>query len=600
MRQVIVIIIYLLLVCSSCVREDHLGIYSNSTPLDISKLHPTGTLPVHLGKYDIRALTKSSNSYSDTNVICIDSLIDFTSVRQVYFEDSKWLYDQFSLKSNKEGLYGALTKNHKDFKDSLVPIKCYFLKVSNAEKKQLSEYVVTMLPQLSYYQKNPDYDYITKPNFCGLILYSDKSGNLLRTEYLQNGVIKRYSLSPTSESYTKSPKTKSEVRTCSICGCDTMEPDGKCIACKEIELRSITIVPGGIDWDNFIRMQLYELAHSQGFIAPDGGGGGGFPDPEGPGGNIENTDTRVSIVCRGIGCFDALLTICFLTKESVFSYTAPFRGSERTCWFKQWTPDNVISSHQISIANNVITIQSVKENQTLNAFYATNNVCDSISRLMLDGTIRTVIDTLFKEIVIQNFFGIDNEISSVLYKGSGGYQWDVQTKSNSKIPLRRDSRGVIPHQLIHFSHYHPSGQLNPSFGDLAAICLFFYYTCANFNTSTFSIIANNEILIIKMKNQNVFQSFLNKYSIDTTASNWYNGQGERLEKFFKDEFKNSFSNNTLQSRNVSETKAVLDIMGLELLWGTKSTDPASGKINIQWNNTDYLDTNPVPLGCISI
>lgn len=107
MRRPFIIIIFLLhfslLLFPSCIREDHLGSHSNSNPLDISKLHPTGTLPVHLGKYDLRAQTKSNGSYLDTSMICIDSLIDFTSIRQIYFEDSKWLYDQFSLKSNKEG-----------------------------------------------------------------------------------------------------------------------------------------------------------------------------------------------------------------------------------------------------------------------------------------------------------------------------------------------------------------------------------------------------------------------------------------------------------------------------------------------------------------
>ena len=603
MSRVLFILLYTLLLCCGCVREDSLGPYDNSKSLDISKLHPTGTLPVHLGKYDLRAHTKSNGSYLDTSMICIDSLIDFTSVRQVYFEDSKWLYDQFSLKSNKEGLYGALTKSHKDFKDSLVPIKCFFLKVSNTEKKQLSEYVVTMLPQLSYYQKNPDYDYITKPNFSGLILYSDKSGNLLRTEYLQNGEIRRYSLSPTSESYTKSPKTKSTVRKCKKCESDTLEPDGLCIACKEIELNTIYISPGGIDWDNFIRMQLYELAHSQGFIAPGGGGGGGFPDPEGPGGNIENTDTRVSVVCWGTGCFEALLAYRFLAKESVFSYTAPFRGSERTCWFKQWTPGNFVSSHQISITNNVITIQAVKENQTLNAFYTTNSSCDSIARFMQDGMLRTVVDTLYKFLSIQNgFYGNSpNELYSVLYNDIRGYSVGVGGHHNVIIPLNSTPQsGILPHQLIHHSHYHTSGCLSPSIQDLVTLCLFFYHDCAEgyIYKSTFSIIVDNSFVVIKMKDFLKFQSFFNKYLIDTTTSLWYKEQEKVLLGEFKEEFNKYINTSPQQYEQVRATKAILDTMGLTLFWGTKKSDTTNA-IFLQWNNTDLFNATPIQLGCIS-
>lgn len=40
-------------------------------------------------------------------------------------------------------------------------------------------------------------------------------------------------------------------------------------------------------------------------------------------------------------------------------------------------------------------------------------------------------------------------------------------------------------------------------------------------------------------------------------------------------------------------------MGLELFWGTHNNDQTTGTVDIQWNNTDFLDVTPIPLGCIS-
>lgn len=42
---------------------------------------------------------------------------------------------------------------------------------------------------------------------------------------------------------------------------------------------------------------------------------------------------------------------------------------------------------------------------------------------------------------------------------------------------------------------------------------------------------------------------------------------------------------------------IIESMGLEFFWGTKITEPNTGSFCIQWNNTDFIDVSPIPLGC---
>ena len=98
----------------SCTKEDNVDFsFLSKTKRAIDKrIGSNGiyTIPVNLLKYNNRLSTKSS-SVDTSYYFCLDSMIDQSLVRQVYFEKSGWLYNQIPFKSNVDGIY--VERQHK-------------------------------------------------------------------------------------------------------------------------------------------------------------------------------------------------------------------------------------------------------------------------------------------------------------------------------------------------------------------------------------------------------------------------------------------------------------------------------------------------------
>ena len=602
MSRLIIIILSTILLCCGCVREDHLGPYGNSTPLDISKLHPTGTLPVHLGKYDLRAHTKSSNSYSDTNVICIDSLIDFTSVRQVYFEDSKWLYDQFSLKSNKEGLYGALTKSHKDFKDSLVPIKCYFLKVSNAEKKQLSEYVVTMLPQLSYYQKNQDYDYITKPNYSGFLMYSDKEGNLLKCEYLIDGKIIQCSILSNETNSTKSKptvRTKTQYYSCLACGELTSNSNELCLACQTFFLDPIVVTGVGNNWlENYIWMQLHNFSS---FELDYQTGNNGNGSPESPGGGVVNNDIHYTVAVNATGCYTGeIFRQQYVSGSTNISIYAPTNFSD-SCWFKEWC----LLGNNATTEDNTIIIPEINSNYSFIARYAYDDACSRFARLLSDTVLCKSLNVLLIKAKQQEHLVENERIEWAVTKFTDSNNLQVESGTRFNVVIKTNGR-----KATMTYHLHPGGIALLSGGDFGTMCSFFNNHSFDPLTFQYGIVADSSYLMITMKNFDVFNAFINSRRVERlpgeSSISFNKRQRYKYKIFYAGEDKNdegcsedSFLYHLLHDLSSNHTrmkelqKFLQDSLGLTIQYGSFSWNGET--ITAKPNNTNY--DYSMPYGC---
>lgn len=597
MSRLIFIILSTILLCCGCVREDNLGPYGNLNPLDISKLHPTGTLPVHLGKYDLRAHTKSNGSYLDTSTICIDSLIDFTSIRQVYFEDSKWLYDQFSLKSNKEGLYGAITKNHNDLKDSLVPIKCFFLKVSNTEKKQLSEYVVTMLPQLSYCQKNPDYDYITKPNFSGFLMYSDKEGNLLKCEYLIDGKIIQCSILSNETPSTKSKptvRTKTQYYSCLACGELTSNSNELCLACQTFFLDPIVVTGVGNNWlENYIWMQLHDFVS---FELDYQTGNNDNGSPESSGGGVVNNDVNYTVAVNATGCYTGeIFRQQYVSGSTNISIYAPTNFSD-SCWFKEWC----LLGNNATSEENSVNIPEINSNLTFIARYAYDDACSRLEWMLSDSV-------------------LCNSLRVLLLKAKGQEQLLQNDKIEWNVTKFSDTSGLrltpgIPHKVkITFAegrkmttryHLHPSNSLLLSDVDFASMCICFSIHAFNPLTFQYGIITDYSYLTITMKDIEKFESFINQRQLERvpgeSLKSYLGRQKKEYKRFYDNDDENKSYLNHLLNDFTSEhqrmkelQKLLQDSLGLRLQYGDLSFQ--AGNITVTANNTDF--SNNVLYGC---
>lgn len=150
------------------------------------------TLPVNLNRYNFLSTgggTKASSS-DTTYYINVDSLINWHKCREMIFAGDGYVYTQVPFKSNDEGMYGLCAPTGaKNMKDSIAKIKCYYILLENYKKGERYEYLVTMIPAKQMETQGRDYDFLSKPNFTGLVIYSSLKGEYIREEIYKNGVV---------------------------------------------------------------------------------------------------------------------------------------------------------------------------------------------------------------------------------------------------------------------------------------------------------------------------------------------------------------------------------------------------------------------------
>ena len=149
-------------------------------------------LPVDLSSYGFLngpfiPLTKAGAA-STSYMPPVDSLIDRMKAKQISYPDGI-VYTQVPFKMNGLNVKGAFSGSRKTISNSIVPIKCFYIRMENCFKQSEEEYIVTMIPSAFQVTSDPDYDFLDKPNFDGIILYSQTDGTYLRTRIYSRGII---------------------------------------------------------------------------------------------------------------------------------------------------------------------------------------------------------------------------------------------------------------------------------------------------------------------------------------------------------------------------------------------------------------------------
>jgi hypothetical protein len=127
------------------------------------------------------------------------------------FAGDGYVYTQVPFKSNDEGMYGLCAPTGaKNMKDSVAKIKCFYILLENYKKGERYEYLVTMIPAKQMETQGRDYDFLSKPNFTGLVIYSSLKGEYIREEIYKNGIVYNGKLWSVEE-YRSVGKTKDAV-----------------------------------------------------------------------------------------------------------------------------------------------------------------------------------------------------------------------------------------------------------------------------------------------------------------------------------------------------------------------------------------------------
>jgi hypothetical protein len=389
------------------------------------------------------------------------------------FAGDGYVYTQVPFKSNDEGIYGLCAPTGaKNMKDSVARIKCFYILLENYKKGERYEYLVTMIPAKQMETQGRDYDFLSKPNFTGLVIYSSLKGKYIREEIYKNGIVYNGKLW-SAEEYRNVGKTKDGVvdggtLDAAICTADKFSGN------RELE-----------DWMNANKGLTYNYVTKNTVTEEDkkpGGGGNGTAITPNINCNInieylycDKPQTETTTVSRG------------------GSWSATARDPNPDCKFIMWYGD-------LSSSLRRIQVDSVQSDMSFFAKYvpSSNKKCFLIAQLLDAGYSRMAIEHLLK------IYTRDYEQS--LTVNIDGKTTIIKGTKNS---TNNGYEGNPAHSFVSLFHTHP-GLCLPSDMDFYDFCvnIGYYYDPASFE---FGIISKqHEIFIMKVKNIDVFYAFLSR------------------------------------------------------------------------------------------
>lgn len=145
-------------------------------------------LYANLSCYDLAANNKvETKSVEGDSQVSLGSLLNFNE--EIHYEDGGIRYNLIPFLSNAErGVLSFLYDSDSEIdEEHAASVRKYYIQAQRGDKQR--SFIVTMITQNEYETRFPDYDYINKPNYSGLILFSTVAGTIITVRSYSNGRI---------------------------------------------------------------------------------------------------------------------------------------------------------------------------------------------------------------------------------------------------------------------------------------------------------------------------------------------------------------------------------------------------------------------------
>ena len=199
--KTVLLCVLLVAALSSCMQHQQL-VRKNETHCIIPS--ENSFLPVDLQGFFLHN-TNSRNSSQTYELIMppIDSILDWSRAIQKNYSKRR-IYTQIPIiDSLYSGCRASIAEHLENLNESLVPIKTFLITYEDCNISKKKRYFVTMIPTPLQIKLRPDYSFLHKPNFSGIIIYSDTTGKYISSDFLDNGLVRSGKiLSPDSTSTT--------------------------------------------------------------------------------------------------------------------------------------------------------------------------------------------------------------------------------------------------------------------------------------------------------------------------------------------------------------------------------------------------------------
>lgn len=120
----------------------------------------------------------------------LEELLDRDGTISCPFEDQFFI--QVPFLQNKENLLAGISEEEVPDLASATVVKKFYMEM-HADDLRL-RYVVTMVTGAAYYRENPEFDYLDKPNYTGVVLLSSIQGKLIDATMYSDGLIRNAQL----------------------------------------------------------------------------------------------------------------------------------------------------------------------------------------------------------------------------------------------------------------------------------------------------------------------------------------------------------------------------------------------------------------------
>ena len=416
-----------------------------------------------------------------------------------------------------------------------------------------------MIPSKQVETQGKDYDFLSKPNFTGLVIYSSLEGEYIREEIYENGAIfggKMLKPGTDNKECTKSGKGDGSpqnpfVLNTVVCTAHYDRRSGDDILRDWMD--------GNLSSND--KNNMTEITTS---IANDpdiGGGGGGVETP--------TPETQYTITVKSIGCNNGVQQQIKVSKGSSKTITACSSYGD-TCLFFSWEGSSGTCGTDPSY-----TISSVDSDMTLTARYVSAGDCYNIAKMLNNKTLRDGINTLM---------GMSQDIEHGFYISSTG---EITFYDGTEGQVKPG--GNITSFIIARWHSHTNGAIFPSDKDLVVFCDMIKNYAYDRISFTYGITNYTDLLIIRVKDKNLFNAFLNEHSSNGILNS------KSITDFYADNYNYNIAGSN--SENVILLEHFLNSIGLYCYWGIGGPSDDSGNKMFYWQQ--YNGTTFDKMDCYS-
>ena len=148
---------------------------------------PLSRLPLFANLSDYLVQSSALETKSTLGTTTLESLLNLDSIKTSHWK-SGITYTQIPFLQNEEfGAVAILTSDMESFSNEGTIVKKYLIYKDSSKKRY--PFVVTLIAESQYYKYHEDFDFLNRPNFSGVALFSNLEGDILMMRSYKNGLI---------------------------------------------------------------------------------------------------------------------------------------------------------------------------------------------------------------------------------------------------------------------------------------------------------------------------------------------------------------------------------------------------------------------------